>query len=171
MGQVRHGSATTTHAVRAAIQRSQVEGLPAISPRAGLRARAAEPGAGHQPQDGCEVAQARDGRGYEDRADGTALDCADRGRGGDGRGILAAHTPAAGRLSLCPATLDPAWAARAGGLNCGPMGLAVTALSPTSGWRPTSPAGSSSQPGSRCRPGLRKKSLRWKAAVTARTTG
>ena len=35
-------------------------------------AHAAEPGTRHQPEDGGEVAQARDGRGYEDRADGTA---------------------------------------------------------------------------------------------------
>ncbi|RZK37389.1 MAG: IS481 family transposase, partial [Hymenobacter sp.] len=35
MGQVRHGSATTTHAVRAAIQRSQAS-LPALSRELGI---------------------------------------------------------------------------------------------------------------------------------------
>src|SRR5690606_8402178 len=71
-------------------------------------ARAAEPGAGYQPQDRREVAQARDGRGYEDRTDGTALDGSVRDRGGDDRGIPPAHTPAAGRLPLCPAADGPA---------------------------------------------------------------
>ena len=70
MGQVCHGSATTTHAVRAAIQRSQAS-FAQLSRELG------------QPQDGGKVAQARDGRGHEDRADGTAVDGADRGRGGD----------------------------------------------------------------------------------------
>ena len=46
--------------------RSQVEDLPAIGSRAGLRARAAEPGDGGQSQDRCEMAQALDGRGYKD---------------------------------------------------------------------------------------------------------
>jgi hypothetical protein len=38
------------HGVRAGIQRSQVEGPPAIGSRAGLRARAAEQGTRHQPK-------------------------------------------------------------------------------------------------------------------------
>lgn len=70
-------------------------------------ALAAEPGVGHQPQDRRKVAQARDCRGYEDWADGTALGGSIRFRGGDGLGIPAAHSPAAGRLSLCSATLGP----------------------------------------------------------------
>jgi hypothetical protein len=37
-------------------------------------AHAAEQGTGHQPEDGGEVAEARDGRGYAERADGTTLD-------------------------------------------------------------------------------------------------
>jgi len=65
-------------------------------------ARAAEPGTGHQPQDGCEVAQACDGRGYENRADGAALNGADGSREGDGRCVPAPHAAAAGRLPLCP---------------------------------------------------------------------
>jgi hypothetical protein len=109
MGQVRHGSATTTHAVRASIQRSQVEGPPAIGPRAGLRARAAEPGTGHQSDDGREVAQARDGRGYEDRAVGTAFDGFDRSRGSRNRRVPASHAPTAGRLPLCPSAVYPAF--------------------------------------------------------------
>jgi hypothetical protein len=53
----------------------------------GTSSRAVEPGTGHQPKDSCELAQARDGRGHEDRPDGTALCGADQGRGGDGRGL------------------------------------------------------------------------------------
>ena len=75
MGQIRHGSAATTYAVRAAIQRSQIEGPPAIGSRAGLRARAVEHGTGHQPQNRRKVAQAGDGRGYEDWANDTAINC------------------------------------------------------------------------------------------------
>jgi hypothetical protein len=47
-------------------------------------ARAAEPGARHQSQDGREVAQALVSRGPEDRAEGAAVHRADRGRGGGG---------------------------------------------------------------------------------------
>jgi hypothetical protein len=104
MGQVRHGSATATHAVRAAPQRSQVEGPPTIGSRAGLRARAVEPGTGHQPKDSCELAQARDGRGHEDRPDGTALCGADQGRGGDGRRL---PRPALLPLDDCLCALQP----------------------------------------------------------------
>ena len=46
-------------------------------------ARGTEQRTGHQPQDGREVAQACDGRGYEDRAEGAAVDSFERrGRGG-----------------------------------------------------------------------------------------
>ena len=108
LDQARLSGATTTHAVRAAIQRSQVEGPPAIGSRAGLRARGAEQGVRDQPQDGREVAQAGDGRGPEDWAEGTALIRADRGRRGDGGGVPAAHALASGRLPLCPAADHPA---------------------------------------------------------------
>ena len=57
-----------------------------------------------QPQDGGKVAQARDGRGHEDRADGTAVDGADRGRGGDDRRVPAPYASTAGRL---PYALQP----------------------------------------------------------------
>jgi hypothetical protein len=63
MGQVRHGSAMTKHAVRAAIMRA---GPPLVRGTARMIAsfaRDAEPGVGHQPGDGSEVAQATDGRG------------------------------------------------------------------------------------------------------------
>lgn len=70
-------------------------------------ARAAEPGTGHQPQDGCEVAQACDGRGYENRADGAALNSADGSRGGDGRRFPAPHAAAAGRRCACLYALQP----------------------------------------------------------------
>lgn len=99
--------------------RSSQQGATGSSPLARARrqssstaiasfARAAEPGTGHQPQDGGKVAQARDGRGYEDRADGTKLDGFDWVRGGDGCRVPAPHAPAAGRLCLCPAVVDPA---------------------------------------------------------------
>ena len=42
MGQIRHGSARTTQAVRAALQRSQVEDPPAVGAMAGVGARADE---------------------------------------------------------------------------------------------------------------------------------
>lgn len=76
-----HKFVTGAHAVRTAIQGSQVEVPLAIGSSAGLRARAAEQGIGHQPQDCGKVAEAGDGRGYDDRADGTALDGFDRSRG------------------------------------------------------------------------------------------
>ena len=68
MGQIRHGSATTTQAVRAAIVRA---GPPSVRGRARMIAsfaRAAEQGAGYQSQDRRKVAQAGDGGGLEDRA-------------------------------------------------------------------------------------------------------
>jgi len=71
-------------------------------------ARAAEPGAWHQPQNRLEVAQARDRRGSQDRTEGTSLHGPDRGGGGGGRRVSASHAAAAGRLPLCPSTLDPA---------------------------------------------------------------
>ena len=95
MGQVRHGSATTTHAVRAAIQRSQAS-LAQLSRELGINAKT--------------VAKRRKRQTVEDlnRAEGAALNCLDPSRGGDHRGIQAAHLVAAGRLSLCSATDDPA---------------------------------------------------------------
>ena len=57
-------------------------------------ARAAEPGTGHQPQDGGEVAQAGDSRGHEDRAEGTAVDRPDRVRRGAGRSVPAPYAAA-----------------------------------------------------------------------------
>ena len=70
-------------------------------------AHAAEQGTGHQPEDGGEVAQTHDGRGFEDRAGGASVHCADGGRGGDGRRVPAPHAAATGRLSLRPSALDP----------------------------------------------------------------
>ena len=95
MEQVRHGSATTTHAVRAAIQRSQAS-LSTLT-----RAR-------DQPEDGGEMAEAGDGRGFEDRAEGPSLHDLDPSRGGSGRRIPASHITAARRLPLCVAAVDAA---------------------------------------------------------------
>lgn len=71
-------------------------------------ARATEPGTRHQPQDGGEVAEKGDSRRYKDRADGTSVHRADAGRSSDGRRVPPPHALAAGRLPLCPATVDPA---------------------------------------------------------------
>jgi hypothetical protein len=68
----------------------------------------AEPGARDQPEDGGETAEAGDGRRFEDRAEGPSLHDLDRSRGGSGRRIPAPHTPAARRLPLCVAAVDPA---------------------------------------------------------------
>jgi hypothetical protein len=54
------------------------------------------------------VAEARDGRGYDDWADGTALDGFDRSRESGNRRVPAPHASSAGRLSLCPAAVCPA---------------------------------------------------------------
>ncbi|PYF06288.1 hypothetical protein C8J30_1302 [Rhodobacter viridis] len=87
------------HAVRAAIMRACPPSVQGLARMIASFARAAEPGARHQSEDGGEVAQARDGRGHEDRADGTAVHRADRGRRGDGCHIPAAHIAATGRLA------------------------------------------------------------------------
>lgn len=71
-------------------------------------ARAAEPGTRHQPKDRGEVAQTRDGRGYKDEVDPTALNGADRSRGSGGLSIPASHAASAGRLPLCHAAICPA---------------------------------------------------------------
>ena len=70
----------------------------------GTSSRAVEPGTGHQSEDSCELAQARDGRGHEDRPDGTALCGADQGRGGDGCGL---PRPALLPLDDCLYALQP----------------------------------------------------------------
>src|SRR5690349_139036 len=96
MGQVRHDSATTTHAVRAAIQRSQAS-LAQLSQELCIN-----------PKTGRQMAEAGDGRGSQDRTDGAALDCPDRSRGGDGRGVPTPYAADVGRLSLRSATFGPA---------------------------------------------------------------
>ncbi len=108
MVQVRHGSATTTHAVRAAIMRANPPLVRGLAQMIASFARAAEPRAGGQPQDRCEVAQARDGQGYEDRAVGATIHRADRGGRSNGRGIPALYAAAIGRLPLRLAAVDPA---------------------------------------------------------------
>ena len=124
MGQVRHGSATTTHAVRASLQSDPLPGraLRSNVPKGASFARAVEPGTQHQVEDGGEVAEKGDGRGLEDGAVRTAIYGPDRGERNDDRGIPAPYTAAAGRLPLrlaafgaapdplCPASvLATAW--------------------------------------------------------------
>ncbi|AMX99116.1 hypothetical protein A4R29_06190 [Mesorhizobium ciceri biovar biserrulae] len=60
MGQVLHGSAKTTEAVRRAIQHSQ-ESLRGLAKR-------------DQPEDGCEVEEASFGRRSIDWSEGTEID-------------------------------------------------------------------------------------------------
>ncbi|BCA63480.1 hypothetical protein HMP09_2714 [Sphingomonas sp. HMP9] len=68
----------------------------------------AEPGAWDQPEDGGEMVEAGDERGFEDRAEGPSLHDLDPSRGGSGRRIPASHITAARRLPLCVAAVDPA---------------------------------------------------------------
>ena len=94
MGQLRHGSATTTHAVRAAIQRSQAW-LSQLSRELGINPKT--------------VAKWRKRATVEDMKTGpkeATVNAADRGGGGGGR-VTSPYSSAAGRLSLCPAALDP----------------------------------------------------------------
>ena len=80
MGQILHGSAKTTHVVRAAIQRSKAS----IKELAG----ALRP----QPEDGDEVEEARLRPRCPDGAEGTALDRAQRRRRGPCRCVPVQHT-------------------------------------------------------------------------------
>ena len=95
MGQVRHGSATTTHAVRAAIQRSRAS-LSQLSKELGINPKT--------------VAKWRKRATVEDLKTGpkgTTINGPDRSRGGDHRRIQTAYIVAAGRLSLCSAAVHP----------------------------------------------------------------
>ena len=68
----------------------------------------AEPGAWDQPKDGGEMAEAGDGRGSEDRAEGPSFNDLVRSGGGDGSGVPAPHIAASRRLPLRLAAVDPA---------------------------------------------------------------
>ena len=81
MGQVRHGSATTTHAIRAAIQRSHAS-RATLSRELGINPKT--------------VAKWRKRATVEDRAEGTALHNNERGGRSDGCGVQAPHAAAAG---------------------------------------------------------------------------
>ena len=95
MGQVLHGSATTTEAIRRAIQHSQ----------ASLRALSKP--LWDQPKDGRQVAAADLGPRPAHGAEGSALDGAvTRGRGGGGR-LSASYAPAPRRLPLRAPGHDP----------------------------------------------------------------
>ena len=72
----------------------------------GSFARGVKPGTRHQPRDGFEVAETRDARGSEAWPERAALDCADRGRGGNRGRLPAPYAAAAGRLPLCSAAVD-----------------------------------------------------------------
>lgn len=61
----------------------------------------------HHPQGGSEVAEAGDGRGHEDRAEGASFDSSDGSGGSHDRCLSAPHTAAAGRLPLCSPAVDP----------------------------------------------------------------
>ena len=84
MGQVLHGSATTTEAVRRAIQHSQ-ESLRALAKRYGIN-----------PKTVAKWRKRDLGRRSADRAEGAEIDgSVDRG-GGDHRRLPPAHAAAAG---------------------------------------------------------------------------
>ena len=67
MGQVFHDRATGSSPLTRARRQSCNTAIASF-------ALADKPRTRHQPEDGSEVANARNGRGYEDLADGTALD-------------------------------------------------------------------------------------------------
>lgn len=95
MGQVRHGCATTTHAVRAAIQRSQAS-LATLSGELGINPKT--------------VAKWRKRTTVEDLKTGpkALIHHPVRSRGGNCCGVPAAHAAAAGRLPLRVAAVDSA---------------------------------------------------------------
>src|SRR5436190_24345555 len=96
MGQVLHGSATTTEAIRRAIQHSKREPESALQT---LR---------HQSKDGAQVEGAQLGRGPTDGTKGTAIDGAvDQGRGGH-RWLPPAYASAARRLLVRTPADNPA---------------------------------------------------------------
>ena len=96
MGQVLHGSATTTEAIRRAIQHSQ-ESLRALAKRYGINQKTV-----------AKWKKRTLGRRSADRAEGPEVDGAvDRG-GGDHRRLPAAYAAAARRLPLRPAADDSA---------------------------------------------------------------
>ncbi len=107
-GQVCHGSATSTHAGRAAMMRAGPPSVRGSARMIASFARDVEQRAGDQPENGGEVAQAPDGRGPQDGAKGTTLDDPDRGGGGDRCRFAAANAAAAGRLPPCAAAIHPA---------------------------------------------------------------
>src|SRR5919205_333391 len=96
LGQVLHGSATTTEAIRRAIQRSQ-EGLRTLAKRHG-----------HQSKDRSQMAQAQLRCRSADRSEAAELNRAVERGGGDCRRGSSAHAFAARRLPLCAAADDPA---------------------------------------------------------------
>ena len=106
MGQVRHGSATTAYAVRAAIQRSVARQSRLAVMRGASFARGIEQGTGYQSQDRREVAKAVGGEGLEDWAEGAAFNRSHGSARGNDRCIPAAHAAAAGRLPLCSKVSD-----------------------------------------------------------------
>ena len=96
MGQVRHGSATTTHEVRATIQRSQAS-IAELSRELGINPKT--------------VAKWRKRKTVEDQKTGpkeprsTVLS---EDEEGSGHRVPAAHPAAARRLSLCVTAVHPA---------------------------------------------------------------
>lgn len=84
MGQVRHSGATTKHA------------YPSCNKTIANFDGGIEPSTRYQPEDGRELAQVRDGRGSQDRSEGTWLDLSQRGLGDYGGSFPAAHAPSYG---------------------------------------------------------------------------
>ncbi len=82
MGQILHGSTTTTHAVQAAIQRSQASSA-ALSRTYGIN-----------PKTVPQVAQAGNGRGPQNRTKGATFNRPQPGRGSDHYRLPQAHLAA-----------------------------------------------------------------------------
>ena len=95
MGQVRHGSATTTHAVRAAIQRSQAS-FAQLSQELGINPKTVAKWGKRQTVEDLKTGP------KEPRS--TVLNEAEEATSG----IQVAYIVTTGRLSLCTATDDPA---------------------------------------------------------------
>src|SRR5438270_4925451 len=95
LGQVLHGSATTTEAVRRAIQRNSQESLRTLAKPHG------------SPEDHGQMEEAQLCRGSAHRPATTCLNGAVDGGGSDRHRVSSAHVTAARRLSVCAASDNP----------------------------------------------------------------
>src|SRR6266404_1098005 len=102
MGQVLHGSATTTEAIRRAIQNSQ-ESLSSLAKRPEFSGEALR----HQSEDRRQVEETDLPSRSADRPEGAEIDRAVARGGSRRRRPPQAYAAASGRLPLCAAADDP----------------------------------------------------------------